>query len=88
MDIGVILAEARVTFHHPVLFGTPIKIGVHTEKLGNKSLTVEQVILNADSDEMLASGQVILVTYNYHNKQTIPIPDSWREKISQYEKRV
>jgi acyl-CoA thioester hydrolase len=85
MEIGVILAEARITFHQPVQFGTAVKVGVHTSKLGGKSMTVEQVLLNAETGEKLASGQVVLVAYNYHIGETIPIPDSWREKITQYE---
>jgi acyl-CoA thioester hydrolase len=85
-EIGVILAEARVTFHAPVHFGTTVSVGVHTSKLGNKSMTVEQNILNSATSEVLASGQVVLVAFDYHTNETIPIPDYWREKIGQYEK--
>ena len=48
MDVGVIMADARVTFHAPVQFGTPVKVGVHTSKIGNKSMTVEQNIVHAE----------------------------------------
>lgn len=86
MDIGVILAEARVTFLSPVHFGAGIQVGVHTSKLGNKSMTVEQNIVNTNSGEALASGQVILVAYDYHVSKTILIPEEWREIIAHYEK--
>ena len=85
MDVGVIMAEARVTFLAAVQFGTPIKVGVRTSKLGNKSMTVEQNIVDAETDEVLASGQVILVAYDYHSNKSIPIPDVMREKISAFE---
>ena len=85
MDIGVILAEARITFLAAVHFGMPVKVGVHTSKLGNKSMTVEQNIVHAGSGEVLATGQVILVAFDYHTNETVPIPDLMRETISTYE---
>ena len=85
LDVNFIMAEARVTFHAPVQYGMPVKVGVHISKLGNKSLTVEQSIVHAESGEVLASGQVILVAYDYHANKTIPISDTMRKTISEFE---
>ena len=86
MDINVIMAEARVTFLAAVQFGTPIKVGVRTSKMGNKSMTVDQNIVHAETGEVLASGEVILVAYDYHAQKSVPIPDVMREKISEFER--
>lgn len=85
MDVGVIMAEAGVTFHAPVEYGTPVKAGVKTSSLGNKSMRVEQNIVHAESGDVLASGYVILVAFDYHAQKTIPVPDEMREKISKFE---
>jgi len=85
MEIGVIMAEASVTFHAPVHYGTPVKVGVHTSKIGNKSMRVEQNIVHAENGDVLASGYVILVAYDYHTNKTVPIPDVMRETISRFE---
>lgn len=85
MDIGVILADARVTFHAPVEYGMPVKVGVRTGKLGNKSMTVDQNIVHAETGEVLASGQVVLVAFDYHVNKSMPIPDQMREKIAKFE---
>jgi len=85
LEIGIILAEARVTFHAPVLWGTPVKVGVGTTKLGNKSFVVAQNIVKAETGDVLASGEVVLVAYDYYKEKTIPIPDEWREIISRFE---
>ncbi len=85
MDIGVIMAEARVTFHAPVEYGTPVKVGVRTSKLGGKSMTVDQNIVHAETGQVLASGQVILVAFDYHTNKSMPIPDVMREKIAAFE---
>jgi acyl-CoA thioester hydrolase len=85
MDIGVIMAEANVTFLAPVHYGMPVKVGVHTSKIGNKSMRVEQNIVHAETGAVLASGYVILVAFDYHTNQTIPVPDVMRETISNFE---
>ena len=85
MDLSEILAEVRVTFHAPVQFGMPIKVGAHISKLGNKSMTMEQSIVHVETGEVLATGEVILVAYDYHAEKTVLIPDEWREKISKFE---
>lgn len=85
MEIGVILADARVTFLAPVHYGMPIKVGVRVSKIGNKSMTVDQNIVHAESGEVLATGQVILVAFDYHTNKTMPVPDAMREKIVTYE---
>jgi acyl-CoA thioester hydrolase len=85
LDIGVILADARVAFTTPVEYGMPIKVGVRSSQLAYKSITVKQNIVHAESEEELASGQVILVAYDYHKKESIPIPDEMRAKIAEFE---
>jgi len=85
LDIGVIMAESRVRYHASVEYGTPVKVGVHTSKIGNKSMTVEQNIVHAETEKVLASGQVILVAFDYHANKSIPIPDVMRRKIAEFE---
>ena len=85
MEIGVILADVHITYHAPIYFGQNIKVGVRAAKLGNKSMTWEQNILDADTDKELARGQVLVVTYDYQTGKTIPIPQEWREKIGEFE---
>jgi acyl-CoA thioester hydrolase len=85
MEIGVILADVHITYHAPIYFGQNIKVGVHAAKLGNKSMIWEQNIIDADTSRELAKGEVVVVTYDYRSGKTIPIPQEWREKISEYE---
>jgi acyl-CoA thioester hydrolase len=85
MEIGVILADVHITYHAPIYFGQNIKVGVHAAKLGNKSMTWEQNIIDADTSRELAKGEVVVVTYDFRSGKTIPIPQEWREKISEYE---
>jgi len=85
MEIGVILADVHITYVMPIYFGQPIKVGVRTTKMGNKSMTWEQDIVDARTGRELAKGEVILVTYDYGAEKTINIPHEWREKIKDFE---
>ena len=85
MEIGVILADVHITYLEPVYFGQKIKVGVHISKLGNKSMTWEQNVVDGDSGREIAKGEVVMVTYNYRESQTISIPENWRKKIVEFE---
>lgn len=85
MKIGVIVADAHIAFLAPLHFGDDVKVGVRTSKLGNKSMTVEQNIVNSSNGQEMAKGEIVMVTFNYQSKKTISIPDEWRDKISRFE---
>ena len=85
MDLGAIVADVHIAFLAPVHYGDQVKVGVRTEKLGNKSMTVEQNIVKIAGGEELAKGEIVLVAFNYREQKTIPVPDDWREKISRFE---
>ena len=85
MQIGVIVADVHITYLEPIYFGQNLKVGVHAAKLGTKSMTWEQNIVDADSGRELARGEVIIVTYDYKDEKTIPVPQEWRERIAAFE---
>ena len=85
MQIGVIVADVHITYLEPIYFGQNIKVGVHAAKLGSKSMTWEQNIVDTDTGREAARGEVIIVTYDYKDEKTIPVPSEWRERITAFE---
>lgn len=85
MEIGVIVADVHIKYLEPVYFGQNIKVGVRVAKLGTKSMTWEQNIIDADTDGELARGELVIVAYDYKQEKTIAIPQEWREKITAFE---
>jgi acyl-CoA thioester hydrolase len=85
MEVGVIIADIHITYHAPTHYGDPIKIGVRTSRIGNKSFTTEQCVMHAENGQVMASGTVVLVTFDYEGAQPIVVPALWREKITRYE---
>ncbi|MBM3126886.1 MAG: acyl-CoA thioesterase [Chloroflexi bacterium] len=85
MEVGVIIADIHITFHSPIQYRDPIKVGVRTSRIGGKSLTTDQCVMHAETGEILASGTVVLVAYDYLAAKSMTVPDEWRRKISNYE---
>jgi acyl-CoA thioester hydrolase len=85
LEVGIILADAHITYLAPVLFGMDVRIHVGVTRLGNKSMTMEYLMIDNANRSQLATASIVLVTYDYHKGETIPIPDLWREKIRAFE---
>ena len=85
MDIGVILADVHIAYKKPVEWGTPVKVGVRTLKIGNKSMTVEQTVVHAETEELFAIGEVVMVAYDYRIGKSIPISQEWRDAVHRIE---
>jgi len=85
MEIGVVIADIHIAYKSPIHYGNNIKVGVKTAKIGNKSVTMEQCVMDSDSGEIMSSGTVVMVTYDYRDLKPIPVPDAWRKKISEFE---
>ncbi len=84
-EIGVIVADIHIRYHAPVLWGSPIKVGARTVKIGGRSLTMEQCIVAEGGEPVYATGTVILVAYDYEAHAAISVPATWRAQISQYD---
>jgi len=84
-DFGVIMADAHIDFKAPILWGQSLRVGMRISRLGNKSMQSEYQIEDAASGAVLAAGRSVLVAYDYHRGQTIPMPDEWRACSTEFE---
>ena len=85
MELGIILADVHISYRAPIFYGQNIKVGVHVARLGGKSMTWKQNIVDADTGQELAHGEVIMVAYDYKEEKSMAIPQEWREKIVAFE---
>ncbi len=85
MDIGMIVADIHIKYRAPIFLGTTVQVGVRTEAVGNKSISVRETIEDAGTGQLYADGMVILVTYDYHTHKTMPVPEDWRRTFMDYE---
>jgi acyl-CoA thioester hydrolase len=85
MHIGIILADAQVTFKAPILFGQDVRVGMRVSKIGKKSITMEYCIQEAGTGQIFATGTSVAVAYDYLKAITVPVSDAWRQVISDFE---
>jgi acyl-CoA thioester hydrolase len=85
LEVGIIIADAKVTFLAPVYFGQDAQVGVRVSRIGNKSMSMEYRVFDGEDGKELATGSTTLVAFDYHEHKTIPVPYGWRTKIHHFE---
>lgn len=82
---ALITANTNANFYIPVGIDDDVVINTSVERIGNKSITVFQQMVDFSSCAVKADCHTTLVAYNAKTKQTYPIPDLWRERIVNHE---
>lgn len=85
MDLGLIVADCHVSYLAPIKLNQRIRVGTRVSKIGNKSLVFSSQIEEEDTAKIMATAEIIMVSYDYNTETTIAVPGNWREKISRYE---
>jgi acyl-CoA thioester hydrolase len=79
-DMSIIVARIEIDFRAPVRFGREVEVAVRASRFGNKSFDLEYV-LRVDG-EVVAEAKSVLVGYDYDKRESVAIPDEWREKLA------
>lgn len=79
-EMSMILARVEIDFRSPALYGEEIEVGVRPGRLGTKSFELESPI--HANGRLVAESKAVLVGYDYHRNETIPIPEQWRRKLA------
>ncbi len=83
-DYGPILAETKCRFWKPLTYPDTILVGVRTTKIGTSSIIMEHIIESPKSG-VAATGEGVVVSYDYKNNKKVPIPKEVREAIEHLE---
>jgi acyl-CoA thioester hydrolase len=83
--LGLIVADVHVSYKAPVTLLQQVRIGVRVARIGTKSLVMEYALEDSDTKQVLATGETIIVAFDYPTNQSILVPDDWRDKIHQFE---
>jgi acyl-CoA thioester hydrolase len=84
-NLGLIVADLHIAYLAPVEYDQHVRVGVRVPRIGNKSLVFEYVLEDSDSGQVLAKSETVMVAYDYHTRQSMPVPDAWRARIKAYE---
>lgn len=79
--LGLITAATNTSYIAQVRPDDNIYVDTQVEKLGNKSLTMFQKIVDRDTNELKAESTSVLVAFDFKNQTSIELPAKWRESI-------
>ena len=82
---GPALAAADLNFRQQVRYPAELEVGARVTHLGGKSFTFEYVLFRRGSEEVVADGSGVIAWVDYEQGKAIPLPDSLRQAIRDYE---
>ena len=83
---GLILAREACDFVRPVRAGQRLEIWIGVTKIGRTSVSIGCEMLD-ERGEAVATGQAVMVTYDYSAAKPVPVPDWARSRMEEYEGR-
>lgn len=84
-DLGLIVADVHMAYRAPIKITQQVQVGVRVSKLGNKSMLFEYAVEDADTGQVFATAETVMVYFNYHLDRSEPVPDEWRQQIAEFE---
>ena len=85
-EVGPILAETKCRFWRPLTYPDVITIGARIVSMGKSSFVMEHLI-ESEKLGVVATGEGVIVTYDYKKATKAPIPEHIREQIGVIEKQ-
>ena len=85
VDYGLVLADIHISYLRSITLLDSIQVGIRIVSIGNKSLRFDYLIEPTDKTFVFARADSVNVAFDYHQKKSFPIPQTWREKISAFE---
>ncbi|MDI3526032.1 MAG: acyl-CoA thioester hydrolase [Tenuifilum sp.] len=85
---GLILASITINYLQPIKMWDKIEVLSRIVEIGNKSLRMEQKILNHSMNSIAAESQCVMVCYSNSLGETIKIPENWQKRIIAFENSV
>jgi len=86
--IGPILAETSCRYKFPLTYPDRISVGVRSENLGEDRFTQQYVVVSHRHGRVAATGDGIIVTFDYTAGKKSPIPERVRQRIEALEARA
>jgi len=82
-DDGIVVKTLEIEFEQPVRSADSVTVSVYVPRLGTTSLPFEYEI--RDDGAVAATGETTVVTYDRAAGEPQPIPEDWRDAISEFE---
>ncbi len=82
---SIIIARHELDYEAPLDFREQVAVGCRVSRIGRKSLDLTYEIWSESRNVRSAFGHSTAVAYNYETRQSMEVPQAWREAITKYE---
>ena len=80
--LGSVVATLTIDFHHELTAGQLVLVTGAYTRIGQKSLTSEMKLFDADTMQHCASQKTVEVFFDTSRRASVPIPDDIRQKLT------
>ncbi len=81
-EIDFILAHVDIDYDSPAEWGDEIQVSVWPSRIGTSSFSLSYEITAKQSGRLIARAKSVLVSYDYANRTTKPIPPEFRKVLA------
>jgi acyl-CoA thioester hydrolase len=76
--VNLVLVSIKTDMMRQTRLGDDIVVESWVEKIGTKSMTVRQRLINKADGEANAECSTVVVCFDFASQRAIPFPDEWR----------
>lgn len=84
-EVVPVVVHIEADFMQPVFYGDVIAVETRVSHLGDKSFALEQRAVRQKDGAVCCRCQTVMVCFSLKAKQSVPIPDDYREAIERFE---
>lgn len=85
---GLILVSIQIDFKSQIILYDKVLVRTKVVRLGNKSLTMLQELINETTGSVAATSMATMVAYSSEKGESIVMPGRWRQRIMEHEQDV
>lgn len=80
-NITIILVSATCDFISQGYFNDTLIVKTKVKKVGNSSFNLTSDIINKETNQSIAKGEVTVVCFDIENQKSTPLPELFKEKL-------
>ncbi|HJP71595.1 MAG TPA: thioesterase family protein [Candidatus Limnocylindria bacterium] len=83
----LILARVELDYRSPIFYGEAVTVDTRIDRIGRTSFAMSHRMTAGRDERLVGEVQSVLVTYDYAAASPIPVPDAWRTRFADHERR-
>ncbi len=86
--IGPIVATAQARFRRAATHPDTLQVGIRVSSMSDDRYTMDYRIVSTKQNDLVTTGETVVVAFDYRAGKKVPIPDDMRKRIESIEGRA